>query len=175
MGHNYSTQKMKTPITIKWLLAHGFSNQGYGKYQANYPCKVDSITIFLYNGFDSIDFWVEGDCVSINGTMREGTAEELQRYIDVCNLSDEFLDAYKLKKGDGEVKEYAFKSLPHLLELIEPTSMAKTYCQKLIDSLVKEGYFTDAKIVGKCLKRMNGEDVPMAIMDEKKGDNDVTK
>lgn len=72
----------------------------------------------------------------------------------------------------GEVKEYAFKSLPRLLDMIESTSKAKTYCQKLIDSLVKEGYITDAKMVEKCLKRMNGEDVPMAIMDEKKGDND---
>jgi len=64
-------------------------------------------------------------------------------------------------------KEYTFKSLPRLLDMIEPTSKAKAYCQKLIDTLVKEGYTTDAKIVGECLKKMNGEDIPMAIMDEK--------
>ena len=67
-------------------------------------------------------------------------------------------------------KEYTFKSLPRLLEMIEPTSKAKAYCQKLIDTLVKEGYTTDAKIVGECLKKMNGEDIPMAIMDEKHGE-----
>ena len=67
-------------------------------------------------------------------------------------------------------KEYTFKSLPRLLEMIEPTSKAKAYCQKLIDTLVKEGYTTDAKIVGECLKKMNGEDIPMAIMDEKQGE-----
>jgi len=61
-------------------------------------------------------------------------------------------------------KEYTFKSLPRLLDMIEPTSKAKAYCQKLIDTLVKEGYTTDAKIVGECLKKMNGEDIPMAIM-----------
>ena len=65
-------------------------------------------------------------------------------------------------------KEFTFKSIPRLLEMIEPTDRAKSYCQKLIDSLVKEGYSTDAKVVGECLKQMNGEDVPMAIMDEKK-------
>ena len=64
-------------------------------------------------------------------------------------------------------KEYTFKSLPRLLDMIEPTSKAKAYCQKLIDTLEKEGYTTDAKIVGECLKKMNGEDIPMAIMDEK--------
>lgn len=64
-------------------------------------------------------------------------------------------------------KEYTFKSLPRLLDMIEPTSKAKAYCQKLIDTLEKEGYTTDAKIVGECLKKMNGENIPMAIMDEK--------
>ena len=67
-------------------------------------------------------------------------------------------------------KEYTFKSLPRLLDMIEPTNKAKEYCQKLIDTLAKEGYTTDAKIVGECLKKMNGEDIPMAIMDEKHGE-----
>ena len=73
--------------------------------------------------------------------------------------------AWLEKQGE---KEFTFKSIPRLLEMIEPTDRAKSYCQKLIDSLVKEGYSTDAKVVGECLKQMNGEDVPMAIMDEKK-------
>lgn len=85
-------------------------------------------------------------------------------------------DRVKLKKlqrslawleKHNEQKEYTFKALPRLLDMIEPTERAKAYCQKLIDSLVKEEYFTDAKIVGECLKKMNGENVPMAIMDEK--------
>lgn len=95
---------MTTPITSKWLLAHGFSRikDSYGRYEASLPNTVDSITIFLYNGTDSIDFWVESDDMYINGTLREGTAEELQKYIDVCDLSEEFLDAYRLnKKGEG--------------------------------------------------------------------------
>ena len=68
----------------------------------------------------------------------------------------------------GEPKEYTFKSLPRLLDMIEPTSRVKAYCQKLIDTLAKEGYNTDAKIVEEVLKGWNGDDVPMAIMDEQK-------
>lgn len=77
----------------------------------------------------------------------------------------------------GEQKEYTFKSLPRLLNMIEPTSKAKAYCQKLIDSLVKEGYYTDAKIVGECIKKMNGEKVSLATMDENQGEQneDATK
>ena len=63
-------------------------------------------------------------------------------------------------------KEYTFKAIPRLLEMIEPNDRAKAYCQKLIDSLTQEGYATDAKIVGECLKQMNGEKVAMATMDE---------
>lgn len=65
-------------------------------------------------------------------------------------------------------KEYTFKSIPRLLDMIEPTDRAKSYCKKLIDSLLQEGYATDAKIVSDCLKQMNGEKVAMATMDEQK-------
>lgn len=65
-------------------------------------------------------------------------------------------------------KEFTFKSIPRLLEMIEPTNRAKSYCQKLIDSLLQEGYATDAKIVGDCLKQMKGEKVAMATMNEQK-------
>jgi hypothetical protein len=74
-------------------------------------------------------------------------------------------------------KEYTFKAIPRLLGMISPTDRAKSYCQKLIDSLEQEGYSTDAKIVRGCLKQMNGEKVAMATMDawkstwlEKKGE-----
>ena len=70
----------------------------------------------------------------------------------------------------GEQKEYTFKSLPRLLEMIEPTERAKAYCQKLIDALIKEGYATDAKVAGECLKQMNGEKVALATMDEEQGE-----
>ena len=68
----------------------------------------------------------------------------------------------------GEPKEYTFKSLPRLLDMIEPSNKAKEYCQKLIDILIQEGYDADAKIVGNCLKQMNGEKVAMATVDEQK-------
>ena len=80
-----------------------------------------------------------------------------------------WMDLHELEK-QGEPKEYTFKSLPRLLDMIEPSDRAKAYCQKLIGALVREGYNTDAKIVGECLKQMNGEDVPMAVMDEQRGE-----
>lgn len=70
----------------------------------------------------------------------------------------------------GKKKEYTFKSIPRLLDMLEPTSRAKDYCKKLIDTLEKEGYTTDAEIVRECLKKMNGEEVPIAIMDETQGE-----
>lgn len=81
---------------------------------------------------------------------------------------------YYLREKQGEQKHkdrYIFKSIPRLLDMIEPTDKAKSYCQKLIDSLLQEGYATDAKIVSDCLKQMNGEKVAMAVMDiEKQGE-----
>lgn len=92
------------------------------------------------------------------------------------NLPNRSYDIYAFAKDilywlekQGAQKEYTFKSLPRLLEMVEPTERAKAYCQKLIDTLVKEGYATDAKIVGECLKIMNGEKVALATMDEKQG------
>jgi len=73
-----------------------------------------------------------------------------------------------LEKQSEPKDRYTFNSIPRLLEMIKPTGRAKAYCQKLIDSLLQEGYATDAKIVSDCLKQMNGEQVAMATMDEKK-------
>ena len=73
------------------------------------------------------------------------------------------------KQGEQKSKDkYTFNSIPRLLEMIKPTGRAKAYCQKLIDSLLQEGYATDAKIVSDCLKQMNGEKVAMATIDEQK-------
>lgn len=82
------------------------------------------------------------------------------------NYSGECKGSCAMKKG--EQKEYTFKSIPRLLDMIEPSDRAKAYCQKLIDTLTKEGYNIDAKIAEGVLKGWNGEDVPMAVMDEQK-------
>ena len=71
-------------------------------------------------------------------------------------------------------KVYTFKAIPRLLGLIQPSARAKSYCQKLIASLEQEGYSTDAKIVRGYLKRMNGETIAMATMDEQKHTGDVS-
>lgn len=62
---------------------------------------------------------------------------------------------------------FAFKAIPRLLEMIEPTDRAKSYVTKLADAFDSEGYYTDAKIVRESLKIMNGEKVAMATMDDK--------
>jgi hypothetical protein len=92
-----------------------------------------------------------------------------QRFIDYSISLKDCLDWLK-KQGEQNPanKEYTFKAIPRLLEMIQPTDRAKSYCQKLIDSLEQEGYITDAKIVSDCLKQMNGEKVAMATMDEQK-------
>ena len=72
-----------------------------------------------------------------------------------------------------EKKEYTFKSIPRLLDMIEPTERAKAYIKKLINTLTGEGYITDAKIVEESLKQMNGEKVAMAVMDEKQGEQNL--
>lgn len=70
------------------------------------------------------------------------------------------------QKEESVGKRFAFKAIPRLLEMIEPTDRAKVYVTKLADALEVEGYSTDAKIVMESLKIMNGEKVPMATMDE---------
>ena len=49
-----------------------------------------------------------------------------------------------------------FKSIPRLLDMLEPTDRVKWYADKLADALEKEGYSTDAKIVRESIKIMNG-------------------
>lgn len=70
---------------------------------------------------------------------------------------------------------FAFKAIPRLLEMIEPTDKAKSYVTKLADAFDSEGYYTDAKIVRNRLKIMNGEKVPMATMDEEPVSDDLGK
>lgn len=101
---------------------------------------------------------------------REITEFILTHRIDEPNDIEDTNSWIAWLEKQGEKKEYIFKSLPRLLDMIEPTSKAKAYCQKLIDTLMKEGYATDAKIVGECLKKMNGEKVALATMDEKQGE-----
>ena len=96
----------------------------------------------------------------VEGYMPAGDSEDYARWL-----------AWLEKQGkETSEKEFTFKALPRLLDMIEPTDRAKSYCKKLIDSLQTEGYSVDAKIVGKCLKQMNGEKVAMAVMDTEKQD-----
>ena len=82
----------------------------------------------------------------------------------LCDGCEE--DCKYAQKEESVGKRFAFKAIPRLLEMIEPTDRAKAYIAKLANALEVEGYSTDAKIVMERLKIMNGEKVPMATMDE---------
>jgi len=125
----------------------------------------------------------EDAAVQIFPELKESEDEKIRNFISnelACiratdeNGSDRYKEltnaiAWLEKQGEQKPKDkYTFKSIPRLLEMVKPTDRAKAYCQKLVDSLLQEGYATDAKIVSNCLKQMNGEKVAMATMDEQK-------
>lgn len=129
-------------------------------------------------GFANIRTYLGENCPELKEPEDEKIRKELIEHINrfkTTTLSDfkereyDSWIAWIEKQGDQKHKDrYTFNSIPRLLDMIEPTDRAKSYCQKLIDSLLQEGYTTDAKIVNNCLKRMNGEEVSMATMDEQK-------
>ena len=96
-----------------------------------------------------------------------------KKYKEALRSMQWMYDGLHGKTKQNPNDKYTFKSIPRLLEMIKPTDRAKRYCQKLIDSLLQEGYATDAKIVSDCLKQMNGEKVAMATMDKQNPINEV--
>lgn len=94
----------------------------------------------------------------VEGYMPAGDSEDYARWL-----------AWVEKQGkETSEKEFTFKALPRLLEMIEVSDRAKAYTEKLAVALDNEGYHTDAKIVRESIKIMNGEEVSMATMDEQK-------
>lgn len=120
---------------------------------SQYRAELDDVVKCLING---MKFYYEDNEEATWGT-------------DKWSMPVKYIIEVLEKQGKQKPKDkYTFNSIPRLLDMIEPTSRAKMYCQKLIDTLVIEGYTTDAKIVSDCLKKMNGEKVSMATMDEQK-------
>lgn len=94
----------------------------------------------------------------VEGYMPAGDSEDYTRWL-----------TWVEKQGkETSEKEFTFKALPRLLEMIEVSDRAKAYTEKLAVALDNEGYHTDAKIVRESIKIMNGEEVSMATMDEQK-------
>ena len=104
-------------------------------------------------------FNLEADIAS----CEDAEAEKLANIkYQLCKKILEFIDSIQ----DEPISErFAFKAIPRLLEMIEPTDRAKAYTAKLADALEVEGYLTDAKIARERLKIMNGEKVSMVTMD----------
>lgn len=162
-------------------------------YKEKYNKLVEAIKVLQEENpsDEGIQNWVNDNVPELCESKDEKTRKEIVNYLKKNlryewatwlekqgtsytkrDVDDAFVESVAFAKDEiekqGKQKEYTFNSLPRLLDMIEPTSKAKAYCQKLIDTLAKEGYNTDAKIVEEVLKGWNGEDVPMAVMDEQK-------
>ena len=123
--------------------------------QQHSQCKSEGNDVVkcLING---MKFYYE-----LNEEITWGTAKFSMKVKDIL--------AWLEKQGkETSEKEFTFKALPRLLEMIEVSDRAKAYTEKLAVALDNEGYHTDAKIVRESIKIMNGEEVPMATMDEQK-------
>jgi len=124
--------------------------------------------------YESTDFeyvWNRTDCGALTSALDKYSEEAI---INMCHAwYDKGVELERkswLEKQGKETseKEFTFKALPRLLEMIEVSDRAKAYTEKLAVALDNEGYHTDAKIVRESIKIMNGEEVPMATMDEQK-------
>lgn len=63
-----------------------------------------------------------------------------------------------------------FTSILRLIEIIPSNvwnqdNRGRVYAEKLVNILEEEGYSVDAKLVREKIKQMNGENIPLAIMD----------
>jgi len=138
--------------------------QRYGVDRSDIIAWLEKQKEFVSADFD--DVWETADCNELTAPLEKYSKDAIKEMCHAWYDKGIELERKSWLEKQSKQKEYTFKSLPRLLDMIESTSKAKAYCQKLIDTLVKEGYSTDAKIVSGCLKQMNGEKVAMATMDE---------
>ena len=107
--------------------------------------------------------------------LNELIANELNRIITFINTLE--VKEVDLEKEAGYSKPaskgFTFKSIPRILEMVKLSERAKSYCEELVKSLENEGYSTDARIVRESIKKMNGEKVSMATMDEEPVSEDL--
>ena len=162
-GQNYPATDIK--VSYEWIFPEL-------KESEDERIRKTIIRFFKDNYPNEIEMYDETVTVSkaLAWLEKQGDKDKLIKELGEYKVkyTQEVLSQYLEKQG--KQKEYTFKSIPRLLDMIEPSDRAKAYCQKLIGALVREGYAADAKIVEECLKKMNGEDVPMAVMDEKQGE-----
>ena len=128
--------------------------------------KVEKIKAFIENR------WSELAAKKADYTD-EDVLHELDREISQCGDILSFINSIRetSESSDASIPEntgkdrLAFKALPRLLDMIQPSDRAKYYCVRLADALEREGYTTDAKIVRETVRMMDGEKVAMATMD----------
>ena len=90
------------------------------------------------------------------------------RYIDTEGYENELLDLIDSLQQE-QPKGLHFTPLNRLIQKIPSKNWNETvnnYAKKLRDCLIKEGYLKDAEILQGYISYMNGNNVPMATMDE---------
>ena len=106
--------------------------------------------------------------------MIEKIKREIERRIAALGISDDelsihaelsellsFIESLE-KKQDG----LHFTPLSRLIQKLPWNDSTNSYAKKLVDCLVREGYTKDAQIVQDIVSYKNGNNVPMATMDE---------
>jgi len=117
-----------------------------------------------------------GDRINLNGRDDKEwyiltiTSINMDERCYVCNqgsvISFDEEDGWHVVGKPTSNRGFVFKSLPRILEMVKVSDRAITYCGMLADTLDKEGYSIDAKIVREHVRMMRGEKVAMATMDE---------
>ena len=90
------------------------------------------------------------------------------RYIDTEGYENELLEIITSLQQE-QPKGLHFTPLNRLIQKIPSKNWNETvnnYAKKLRDCLIKEGYLKDAEILQGYISYMNGNNVPMATMDE---------
>lgn len=126
-----------------------------------YKEEYGSASTALHKVLDYIDSLQEEPVISSVNVEPIGVPAGV---VELANIPD---------RKESVSKVYTFKSIPRLLEMIQPSDRAKFYATKLAERLESEGYPFDATIVKESIKVMNGEKVAMATMDEKPVSKDL--
>lgn len=109
-------------------------------------------------------------------------AKECEEYDDdmyETGRADAYEDVLSfIESLEQEPEGLHFTPINRLLNKIPSDKWAgsvNAYAKKLVDCLIHEGYLKDAKVVQNYISYMNGNNVPMAIMDEQEPEVDLEK
>lgn len=102
---------------------------------------------------------------NLNKPMERGRIGHAHGYVDCC---DEILSSINSLQQE-QLDDLHFTPLNRLIQKIPSekwNDSTNNYAKKLRDCLIKEGYRKDAEVLQGYISYMNGNNVPMATMDE---------